>query len=325
MNSAISQTASNINLSVDQKLTNYSTTTQMNAAIDVKANQITSTVSQTYATKATTNTLSSRISQTAKAISLSVNNGSTSSGITITTTKEDGTTATATGTIQMNGLVTFTNLSTANQTQINGANITTGIIKSSNYVSGSAGTSINLSNGVIDSKNFKISSNGSLTATNATISGNITATSGTIGGATISNGVLTIKNANIESINGSKISDGTIGGGKISSNTITGSNIANSTITGGKIGYGTITGSNILNTTTITCGKLTATGDVTTGAIEADQIVANYNSGFPYSGFAVNGNYGVSYDVIYKQEDNPNMWRRLRFLNGLLIEVNTQW
>ena len=55
-NSIIDQTTTNINLSVDQKLTNYSTTSEMNAAIDVKANEITSSVSSTYATKTETNT-----------------------------------------------------------------------------------------------------------------------------------------------------------------------------------------------------------------------------------------------------------------------------
>lgn len=177
--SKITQTAESIDLSVDQKLSNYSTTAEMNSAINIKANEITSSVSETYATKTTTNQLSSRISQTAKNITLTVNNSSTSSGIVIGITKEDGTTSQATGTIQMNGLVSFTNLSTSGQTTINGGNITTGTIKSSNYVSGTSGTSINLSNGAIDSKNFKVSS-----------SGNITATGGTIGGWTIQSGHL---------------------------------------------------------------------------------------------------------------------------------------
>lgn len=173
--SHINAKATEIELGVNQTLTNYSTTDQMNSAINVKANQITSSVSQTYATKETTNQMSSRISQTAKSISLLVTNGSTSSGITITTTKEDGTTSQATGTIQMNGLVSFTNLSTSGQTTINGANITTGIIKSSNYVSGTSGTSINLTNGVIDTKGFKVDSNGNMAATTGKIAGwNIT-------------------------------------------------------------------------------------------------------------------------------------------------------
>ena len=160
---------------------NYSTTTQMNSAITQKASEINSTVSETYETKTDatsklnsskgytdtkSNALSTRIGQTAKSIALTVNNGSTSSGITITTTKEDGTTSTAQGTIQMNGLVTFNNLKTSGQTQINGDNLTTGVIKSSNYVANTSGTKIDLSNGVIDSKNFKIDSTGTLTAKN---------------------------------------------------------------------------------------------------------------------------------------------------------------
>lgn len=76
LNSDIRQTVDNINLSVNQRLTNYSTTTQMNSAIDLKANQITSSVSETYATKSelnsSTSSLNSKIDQTAQSISLSV-------------------------------------------------------------------------------------------------------------------------------------------------------------------------------------------------------------------------------------------------------------
>ncbi len=173
----INQSAENITLSVNQQLTTLQGEIDTNSSqIQLNANAITSEV--TRATREE-NSLSSRISQTATGISLQVNNGSTSSGITIGIEKEDGTTSQATGTIQMNGLVSFTNLSTSGQTTINGGNITTGTIKSSNYVSGTSGTSINLSNGAIDSKNFKVSS-----------SGNITATGGTIGGWTIQSGHL---------------------------------------------------------------------------------------------------------------------------------------
>ncbi len=76
VNSEISQTTQNINLSVDQKLSNYSTTTEMNSAIDLKANQITSSVSETYATKSelssSTSSLNSKIDQTASSISLTI-------------------------------------------------------------------------------------------------------------------------------------------------------------------------------------------------------------------------------------------------------------
>ncbi len=128
--SLINQTAEQIELNVNQTLTGYSTTAQMNSAINIKANEITSSVSETYATKTTTNQLSSRISQTAKDISLTVNNGSTSSGIVIGITKEDGTTDQATGTIEMNGLVKFTNLYDGTTT-ISGSNIKTGAIDAS--------------------------------------------------------------------------------------------------------------------------------------------------------------------------------------------------
>ena len=73
--------------------------------------------------------------------------------------------------ITLSGLVKFTDLSTSGSTTINGSNITTGIIKSSNYVSGTSGTSINLSTGAIDTKNFKVNSSGSITATGGTIGG----------------------------------------------------------------------------------------------------------------------------------------------------------
>ncbi len=72
VNSEISQTAESINLSVDKKLTNYSTTAQMNSAINVKANEITSNVSETYATKGELNTTKSEIKQTTDSISSTV-------------------------------------------------------------------------------------------------------------------------------------------------------------------------------------------------------------------------------------------------------------
>lgn len=78
LNSEISQAVDNINLSVNERLTNYSTTSQMNSAIDLKASEITSSVSNTYATKSelnsSTSSLNSKIDQTASSISLTVDN-----------------------------------------------------------------------------------------------------------------------------------------------------------------------------------------------------------------------------------------------------------
>jgi len=61
MNSAISQKADQINLSVDYKLTAYPTTTEMNSAINLSANSITNSVRATYATKETTNTIEAKL------------------------------------------------------------------------------------------------------------------------------------------------------------------------------------------------------------------------------------------------------------------------
>lgn len=72
MNSSITQTAQKIELSVNQKLTGYSTTQEMNSAITVKANEITSSVSKSYATKTELNTAKSEIKQTTDSITSTV-------------------------------------------------------------------------------------------------------------------------------------------------------------------------------------------------------------------------------------------------------------
>ena len=64
--SEINQSAQQIDLSVNQKLTNYSTTTEMNSAITVKANEINSTVSQ----KVGKNEVISSINQSAEAVTI---------------------------------------------------------------------------------------------------------------------------------------------------------------------------------------------------------------------------------------------------------------
>ena len=103
--------------------------------------------------------------------------------------------------VNISGFVTVTSLSTAGQTTINGGNITTGVIKSSeySYTSGNTysnkGTSFDLSNGVIRSKNFAIDANG-----NAYFKGNITATGGTIGGFTIGSNALYNNKSSLSSI-----------------------------------------------------------------------------------------------------------------------------
>lgn len=73
----------------------------------------------------------------------------------------------------------FTDLATGGSTTINGDNITTGNIKSENYVENVSGTKINLTDGAIDTKDFKVDSKGK-----------IKGTAGIIGGFTISDNQL---------------------------------------------------------------------------------------------------------------------------------------
>ncbi len=72
MNSAITQSAQQIDLSVNQKLEGYSTTQEMNSSINMKANEITSTVQSNYATKEALNTAKSEIKQTTDSITSTV-------------------------------------------------------------------------------------------------------------------------------------------------------------------------------------------------------------------------------------------------------------
>lgn len=210
-NSLISQTTKNIYLGVDEKLTGYTTTEQATALINVSARDVLTQVSNTYTTKdefgKKTTELSTRIKSTATSIELVATDNKTSAGLTIKLKNEDGTELSSQqANITLSGLVKFTDLSTSKSTTINGDNVTTGSIQSKGYVSGTTGLKINLDNGTIDSKNFKVLSNG-----NVEIAGKITATSGTIGGCTIVDNVLQIPNANITSLAVDKISSGTNG------------------------------------------------------------------------------------------------------------------
>ena len=70
--SIIDQKANEINLGVNQTLTNYSTTNEMNSAINIKSNEITSSVSKTYSTKQELATAKSEIKQTTDGLTSTV-------------------------------------------------------------------------------------------------------------------------------------------------------------------------------------------------------------------------------------------------------------
>ncbi len=143
--SKISQTSEEINLSVNQKLSNYSTTAEMNAQIQLTANGI----NQTVSTKVGNNEIISSINQSAEEISINANK------------------------ININGVISAINNNAT--TSIDGNKITTGTLNANKINGGTiSGSSINLGNGT-----FSVNTNGVVNCKN------ITATGGTIGGFAI--------------------------------------------------------------------------------------------------------------------------------------------
>ena len=168
------------------------------------------------------NATKSQIKLTPRSISLDVLNGEKNAGIKIRLLNEDGSELDSTeGNIVMTGLVSFSDLSGEGRTTINGSNITTGSInanliktgtidasvvnvtninannitsgniQSANYVAGTSGTKIDLTNGTIDTKNFKVSANGTITGS---LNGNnITITN--INASNINSGTLNLSTA----------------------------------------------------------------------------------------------------------------------------------
>ena len=65
----------------------------------------------------------------------------------------------------------FTDLATGGSTIINGDNITTGNIESQNYIENVSGTKISLEDGTIDTKGFKVDSEGNMKATSGEVGG----------------------------------------------------------------------------------------------------------------------------------------------------------
>ena len=174
MNSAINQTAQQIELTVNQKLTSYSTTEEMNSAIEMKADSITSSVSKTYATKDQLNTAKTEIKQTTDAI-------------TTTVSKKVGN----------DEIISKINQS-AEKVGIDANKIQ---LSANDILNLLAGNTINLTskNIVISSDKFSVDKNGNMVCNDAKLKGTIETSNGSIGGWKInsdglSNGTVFIKN-----------------------------------------------------------------------------------------------------------------------------------
>ena len=147
----------------------YSTTAETKSLIDIAVDGLELSVSEKLGEYSTTSETESKINLKIGEISLGVKNGEESSKIEL----KAGETLLASKEIKFNGMVKFSNLETAGETNINGENLTTGVIKDKK-----GNTEWNLEKGVlaskklkIDSENFKLSEDGTVEMKNALING----------------------------------------------------------------------------------------------------------------------------------------------------------
>lgn len=142
MNSAIEQSAASINLSVTQRLTSYSTTSQMQSYVQGQTSDTLDDAKDytdgQVATRPTTTTVQNMINIGLEGITLSASTNGTTSTITL----KSGSTTITSAQIKFTGLVTFTDLYTSGSTQINADNITTGTV-GARILSSSQGASVN--------------------------------------------------------------------------------------------------------------------------------------------------------------------------------------
>lgn len=123
--------------------------------------------------------------------------------------------------------------------------------------------------------------NGLLEANNVNLTGKITATSGNIGGCTISNGVLKVNSANIDSLDASVITSGTMSADRIDGGTISGDLIYGGTIDGDDVKIKNLNASYI-KSGTLDCDDITVK-NFSADSITAGTLTADYIGGLPAS------------------------------------------
>ena len=182
VDSEISQTAQDIELKVNGKFENYSTTTEMNSAIQLSASNITSNVSQNYATKTAVenieNTLDTKIEQTADSITNTVSQTYSTKTETTTAKKEAINSANANTDAKLKNYSTTTQMkSEIKQTadainlevakKVDGEDVVSTINQSAEQIT------LKSNRLVVDSTNFKLTKDGTITANAGTFGGTI--------------------------------------------------------------------------------------------------------------------------------------------------------
>ena len=236
LNTTIEQTATNINLSVNQKLESYSTTQEMNAAIELSAIQINLSVNQKLENYSTTQEMNAAIELSASQINLSVSNKVDKDEVIAQINLTSETAKIIASKIQFEGLVTANNnfkiLTDGSMEAVNG--------KFSGTITASSGT---IGGASIDSQGvFFNSGNNGWGLWGTTAHANIVlhagANSSNIGGApfrVLTDGTLYATKANITgAISATTISctNGTFAGWSVSGSGLSGDRLGLNTSTG---------------------------------------------------------------------------------------------
>ena len=183
--------------------------------------------------------------------------------------------------------------------------LTSILLESSNYIANSLGMKINLADGTIDSKNFKVSSNGNITANNAimnngTFSGSLNAATGSFSGQ-ITGGSMNINNNFIVNSAGYLTANSANLSGSFTTTGIVGNNTYTTTIQHGFIQ------TDLLSSNAVFVGNLGMSGgkifagnntSMEDGLIYSNQIIGANGS---FTNLNINGSAGLSVGNLVTQ------------------------
>ena len=292
--SRLTQTANSLQSQVNANDRDISTLTQT-------ANSLTSTVS----TKVGNNEIISKINQSAEAITINANKISLA-GKTIALTSDDIKITSNNFSVNANGDITARNANITGTINASSGTIGGFTIGSTNISADGGAYKVFIGNGSggnadflvvrTGSNNnyqypFYVRANGTMYASNATISGNITATSGTFQNCTITNSCRvpastvsgTLATSTIPNLSASKITSGTMSANRISGMSVSGQTISASILQGAEaVGIGNA-----------------------------------------YGAYYVGSSTGKSFQLIVQHEGSK--WRRLTFTGGILTKIESSW
>lgn len=286
----ISQTEQSINLSVNQKLSNYSTTNEMNSAITLKANEINSVVS----TKVGNNEIISKINQSSEQVLIGANK------------------------VNISGVITAINDNTT--TTIDGSKITTGTITADEIRANTITANKIVDNSITATKIANSTITGTKIANNTITDTNIASlnadkiTAGTVATERLSSDVITTSNLSAQKISANQITTGTLSANRISGGTINGNNVTITNLNASNIRSGRLN---------ITSGNYYLRMGFSEGAnpsvsgLNVGSYGIKANSGITATSFAItNSDTGKS--VSFQVPRQGGGWYYITFTGGII-------